>query len=255
MQRLGKNLGRYYGEGLEIERVLREIHSLATGAGWEWETFYDSPAGTLRGYHRPAADPRRNLYISSGIHGDEPSGPLALLQLFRENLWPQHTNLWVSPCLNPSGFRRNTRENEDGIDLNRDYRSLETPVVRAHIAWLLKQPRFDLTLLLHEDWEATGFYTYELNPEKRFSFAEPVVEAIRAICPIEPGPLVDNFECRDGIIRPIFNPEDRPQWAEALWLIVNKASQSYTLETPSDFPLSFRVQTHVTALRRIFGLL
>ncbi len=98
------------------------------------------------------------VYISTGIHGDEPAGPLAALQLLQEDCWPKDAALWMCPCLNPTGFPLNRRENAQGIDLNRDYRHLETAEVQAHTSWLQRQPAFDLTLCLHEDWESRGFY-------------------------------------------------------------------------------------------------
>jgi protein MpaA len=251
MQRLGKNQGRYHGEQIDIDAVQRETHELALAGGWSGETFLDLPRITLRGYHRPHPGAARNIYVGTGIHGDEPSGPLAIIELLRQNLWPK-ANLWLVPCVNPTGFRRNTRENDQGIDLNRDYRSLATPEISAHARWLQQQPPFDLSLLLHEDWEANGFYVYELNPENHPSLAEPIIEAVRALCPIETAEVVDTFTCKDGIIRPLVNPEERPQWAEAIYLIANKSRQSYTLETPSDFPLRFRVQAHLAGVNGAF---
>ncbi len=111
------------------------------------------------------------------MHGDEPAGPLAVLRLLQEDDWPGDAAIWLCPCLNPTGFPLNRRENASGIDLNRDYRHLQSAEVRAHVAWLERQPRFDLALCLHEDWESNGFYLYELNPENRPSFAEKILEA------------------------------------------------------------------------------
>jgi murein peptide amidase A len=247
MERLGKNHGRYHGETIDIDRLQRDVHEAALVRGWEGETFLKEADFELRGYRRLRRGAARNVYISTGIHGDEPSGPLALLQLIEEDSWPE-VNLWAVPCVNPTGFWLNTRENANGVDLNRDYRHSKTAEVRGHIDWLNKQPAFDLTLILHEDWESNGFYVYELNPGERRSLAEEIVEAVRAVCPIETAELVDNWECRAGIIRPQVNPIERPQWAEAVWLSVNKTAQGYTLETPSDFPLEARVRAHVTAV-------
>jgi murein peptide amidase A len=251
MQRLGKNQGRYHGEAIDIDAVQSEIDQSALATGWSAETFLDLPQIRLRSYHRSFPGAKTNLYIATGIHGDEPSGPLAAVELLKENAWP-NVNLWLVPCTNPTGFRLNIRENHQGIDLNRDYRSLVTHEIKAHAAWLQRQPRFDLALLLHEDWEANGFYVYELNPHGRPSLAEPMINAVRQLCPIETAELVDNFTCRGGIIRPAVIPEERPLWAEAIYLIAHKSEQSYTLETPSDFPLRFRVQAHVTAVHEVF---
>jgi murein peptide amidase A len=245
--KLGKNVGRYYGESIPIDEVQAEIHEAALRHGWSYDTFHRTERATLRGYRRSPSSSAFNLYISTGVHGDEPSGPLAILRMLRENAWPE-ANLWLMPCLNPDGFRLNTRENGSGTDLNRDYRDPKTPEVRAHIQWLEQQPAFDLSILLHEDWEANGFYVYELNPENRVSIAEQIVEAVRALCPIESANRVDDWECVGGIIRPQVRPEDRPLWAEALYLGIHKSALNYTLETPSDFPLPFRVGVHIHAL-------
>ncbi|HEV8543243.1 MAG TPA: M14 family metallocarboxypeptidase [Verrucomicrobiae bacterium] len=248
MERLGKNKGRYHGETIDIDALLRELHLAAKATGWEDDIFLDAPETTLRAYRRSTPGSERNLYLSTGIHGDEPSGPKTMLRLFEENRWPK-VSLWVVPCLNPTGFRLNTRANKQGIDLNRDYRQATTLEVSAHTSWLKRQPPFDLTLVLHEDWEANGFYVYELNPENRPSLAEPIVETVRSLCPIETAELVDNFSCKAGIIRPMVQPEERPQWAEAIYLIVNKSRQSYTLETPSDYPLELRIRAHLRAVQ------
>lgn len=251
MQRLGRNQGRYHGDAIDIDEVQRETHELALARGWQAESFLEHPDIHLRAYRRPCPGSKRNLYVGTGIHGDEPSGPLAILGLLRANEWPE-ANLWLVPCVNPTGFRLNTRENRDGIDLNRNYRQPTTPEIAAHVRWLEGQPKFHLSLLLHEDWEANGFYVYELNPKQRRSLAEPMIEAVRPVCPIEISGRVDDFVCEAGIIRPHINPEDRPQWAEALYLITHKSEQSYTLETPSDYALPVRVEAHTVGLQTAF---
>ena len=81
IQKLGKNVGRYHGERIDIDHVRREVDRLASDRGWQADTFLESPPLTLRAYRRPHASSRKNLYLSTGIHGDEPSGPLAVLRL------------------------------------------------------------------------------------------------------------------------------------------------------------------------------
>ena len=104
------------------------------------------------------------------------------------------------------GFVLNRRENDKGIDLNRQYRHLETAETRAHIAWLERQPQFDLCLCLHEDWESHGFYVYELNPENRPSLAETMIARIAEVCPIDPSEIIEDRPARNGIIRPNLDP-------------------------------------------------
>ena len=125
---------------------------------------------------------------------------------------------------------------------------------RAHIAWLERQPQFDLCLCLHEDWESRGFYIYELNPEKRSSRAETMIARIAEVCPIDPSEIIEDRPARNGIIRPNLDPATRPQWAEAFYLIVNKTRLSYTLEAPSDFPLTTRVNALVAGVNAVFAM-
>src|SRR5688572_29844004 len=88
IQKLGKNVGRYHGETIDIDHVRAEAHRLALRHGWQCDTFLDSGGLTLRAYRRPHPHAKKNLYISTGIHGDEPSGPLAIRRLLEENNWP-----------------------------------------------------------------------------------------------------------------------------------------------------------------------
>jgi protein MpaA len=252
MARLGKNLGGYRGEQIDITSVLDEIKSIAERTGWKHDSFTIPNGAELLAYRRHGQNAQRRLYLSTGIHGDEPSGPCAIQQLLYENLWPEHIDIWLCPCLNLTGFPLNTRESAEGIDLNRDYRHLQAAEIRTHVAWLRQQPEFDLAVCLHEDWEANGFYIYELNPDALPSLAKKIVTKVSEVCPIESAEIVDGWSMSEpGIIRPNVNPDDRPQWPEALFLLTNKTRLTYTLETPSDFPLMTRVRAHMTAVRTI----
>ncbi|HUD47206.1 MAG TPA: M14 family metallocarboxypeptidase [Candidatus Baltobacteraceae bacterium] len=248
MQRSGKNIGGYFGEPIDIQDVLGKIALAAAAKNWERDP-------TFLAYRRGPPSPRIRLYISTGIHGDEPAGPLAALQLLQDDSWPVDAALWMCPCLNPTGFPLNRRENAQGIDLNRDYRHLESAEVRSHVDWLQKQPSFDLTLCMHEDWESNGFYVYEVNPTGRPSLAEKIIEAVAKICPIDPSAEIETWPANAGVIRPHLNPADRPRWAEAFYLITHKCSLSYTFEAPSDFPLATRVSALAAAAKTAVNLL
>jgi murein peptide amidase A len=249
LQRTGKNHGAYLGDTIDIDQVLRNDLEAARRFGWEIDELPVSDRLDLLAFRRAVKAPRRKVYLSTGIHGDEPAGPLAVCQLLRENQWPDETDLWICPCLNPTGFPLNRRENADGVDLNRDYRDRQSAEIRAHIAWLERQPNFDLTLCLHEDWESHGFYVYEINPGHEPSRGERIVRAVSKVCPIDLSPVIEGRPAQGGIIRPDIDPEKRPQWPEAFYLVMNKTRHSYTLEAPSDFPLATRVAALVAAVR------
>jgi predicted deacylase len=251
MQRLGKNAGKYLGEGIDIQRVVGEMIKSADDHGWRSETFLKTDSYHLLAFMRKAARPGKHVYISTGIHGDEPAGPLAMLQLLQENRWPANADIWLCPCLNPTGFPLNTRENAQGIDLNRQYLEPKAEEIRAHIAWLEKQPRFDVSLCLHEDWEAAGFYVYELNPDHRPSLGQAIISRVAEVCPIDMSLMIEGRPAVNGIISPVADPRSRPQWPEAFYLFTNKTRLSYTMEAPSDFQLVTRVAAEVAAVRAV----
>jgi len=211
--------------------------------------------------HRLTA-PLPKLYLSAGIHGDEPAGPLALLELLAEGFFDDRAHWLVCPVLNPLGFVKGTRENPENIDLNRDYLARRSAEVRAHIAWLQRQPPFDLTLCLHEDWESTGFYLYEHNPKHRPSLAPALLDSVRPHMPIEPAHIIDGRPIDEpGILRPEIVAQDRDDWPEQLYLREHyHYDLGYTMETPSSLPLAPRiaaqkalVATAVEGLLKEFG--
>jgi predicted deacylase len=253
VQKLGKNHGGYHGETIDIRAVLRDVETAAQQHGWSSEIFHESDDFKWRALHRKPLStlnhqPSTRLYISAGIHGDEPAGPLAALHLLQENNWPENAEIFLLPCLNPVGLTLNRRENAEGVDLNRDYRNPKSAETRAHIAWLERQPKFDLYVCLHEDWESRGFYLYEQNPDSKPSLAEKMIEAVQKVCPIDLSEDIEGRAAKGGIVRPNILPHERPDWPEAFYLITRKSRQGYTLEAPSDFPLPMRVNALVAGV-------
>ncbi len=257
LRRLGKNSQGYAGETINITAVLNDCVAAAQAHGWTVERIHPTPKLELLALTRPAARattaaPR--VYLSAGIHGDEPAGPLAVRQLLQDNAWPPELSLWLWPCLNPTGLGLNRRENAEGVDLNRQYLQPTAPETLAHIACLQRQPSFDLCLCLHEDWESHGFYLYELNPDQQPSLAEAMIARVAEVCPIDPSELIEGRPAQNGIIRPSVDPRSRPQWPEAFFLLTHKTRLSYTLEAPSDFPLPVRVAALAAAVNAALAL-
>jgi hypothetical protein len=250
MQRLGRNSRGYSGETVDIHAVLHDCVTAGRAHGWAVEEVLPAPKRMLAFTRQPTRATRHTprIYISTGIHGDEPAGPLAVRQLLQENRWPPELAIWLCPCLNPTGFSLNRRENAEGIDLNRQYLGPQAAETVAHIGWLKRQPAFDLCLCLHEDWEAHGFYLYELNPDNQPTLAEAIIARVASVCPIDRSETIEGRPAQNGIIRPNLDPRSRPQWPEAFFLLTYKTRLSYTFEAPSDFPLSTRIAALMTSV-------
>jgi protein MpaA len=91
----------------------------------------------LLGYsvrHRPitaeeigdADSPRRALIVGC-IHGNEPAGMAIAKSLSAATALPE-VDLWIVRDLNPDGVAARTRDNADGVDLNRNFPDHWTPL-------------------------------------------------------------------------------------------------------------------------------
>src|SRR5210317_1801497 len=81
---------------------LPAFSTAADARGFVAATLLDTPAGPLRAWKRAGEGPV--VYLSAGIHGDEPAGPLALLDLMREGFFTPHIDWALCPALNPTGL-------------------------------------------------------------------------------------------------------------------------------------------------------
>ncbi len=221
------------------ERFLKELQSLEIGLFWELS--FLSPSLCYLHYKQPSKFKKVPLlYLSAGIHGDEPAGPRAILQfLQRPDLW-HDLEIYIFPILNPTGFTLGKRENRDGVDLNRDYRMPQTSEVKLHRAFLDAMPELSAAVCLHEDWEASGCYLYHLTDGTDMELGSRVLEAMSRILPVELSALIDGQEAAKGLIQRHENMMDIEDWPEAIYLARSLTKCCFTLETPSSFPLEKR---------------
>lgn len=234
----------------EIRDLATRLQSAGLAQGFRVEPFGEIEGCPLFALTKRTPGPRPRIYVSSGMHGDEPAPPRTLLALLEAGVFDSRANWFLCPLLNPAGLARGTRENANGVDLNRDYKDLRSAEITAHIGWLRRQPNFDLTLCVHEDWESAGYYLYELNPLQRPTLAHAMIAAVAEVCPIETATVIDGREIAEpGIIRPLSDPLLRENWPEAIYLRAQHTALSYTTETPSALPLDQRIAAHSAAIR------
>ena len=192
------------------------------------------------------------LYVSAGIHGDEPGGGEGLILWAERHLpallrRPRSLPLLLLPCLNPWGLVNNRRSDEAGHDLNRLFKRDDLAPL-AELKRLLRGRRFDLALHLHEDYDARGSYLYELH-KLADDWGHGLLAACRRAVPIDPRRRIDGRLFDRGLWLRRRNLRGIPQRPEAVHLYKYHCPRVLTFETPSEFDLARRAQAHVLLLR------
>jgi murein peptide amidase A len=75
---------------------------------------------TIRALEVGEPGARRKALVVGCIHGNEPAG-IAIAERLADQSPPRGVDLWIVPDLNPDGVAANTRQNADGVDLNRNF--------------------------------------------------------------------------------------------------------------------------------------
>jgi hypothetical protein len=199
-----------------------------------------------------------SIALAAGVHGDEPAGPWALLEMIEGTDLDERFAYRVWPCTNPSGFQAGTRESSDGVDVNRTFgRGGQSPEARAIIT-ANRDRKFALSLDLHEDCDAVGFYCYEYGGGNLGYAALSALDD--AGYPIDP--LLETFETAGALDdahckreRGRITADHRTEAAMlgglsySLAIARNAARHALTFETPSSAPWEARVAMHRTAVR------
>lgn len=195
------------------------------------------------------------IALAAGVHGDEPAGPWALLSLAAARELDSHYAYRAWPCTNPSGYAAGTRESADGVDVNRSFgRGGQTPEARAIIT-ANRDRKFALSIDLHEDCEAQGFYCYEYGEGDT---GRAVIEAVaRAGYPIQDlercdlGGPIEQYTLDEGVVRPpaTLEIEAIGGLSYTLSLARHAARRALTFETPLGLPWDERLDIHRIAVK------
>lgn len=193
--------------------------------------------------------------LASGVHGDEPAAPWALLSLVENGDLDARYAYRIWPCTNPTGYAAGTRHSAEGVDINRSFgRGGQTPEARAIIT-ANRDRKFVLSLDLHEDVEADGFYCYEY---RSLTIGREMVSAVRdADLPIQDlaqcdlGAPFEATQLDDGVVRPASEQEIKAirGLSYNLSLARHAAARVLTLESPSRLPWDERIAIHRVAVK------
>lgn len=234
--------------GFDVQSYMEKVDRLMLGAGAVSEVY-----GEVDGFELVGYDLLREgypvVYISTGMHGDEPAGPESLLSLLEGGLLDRRLSFHLCPMLNPTGCAAGTRENAQGLDMNRDYFHKQSSEVRGHVGWLERRDP-ELFISLHEDWESEGFYYYEINlGEDNPARYEYLAEEITGFMPLEEGQVIDEHEVRRrGWIYHDAESDEMECWPEAIYMAKKGCALSFTLESPSALEMSKRVGVQLVAV-------
>jgi protein MpaA len=185
----------------------------------------------------------REVYLSAGVHGDEPAAVWGLLEWASTHDWRgRDLGFVIFPCLNPWGLRRNMRLDYRGRDLNRRFQVLRDPLVAA---WrrMVRRRVPSVAICLHEDYDAEGCYVYERSAGVRV-FSRAALQAADAFIPVDRRRLIEGRAARDGVVRRREDGSDVVGRPEALALWDFGCPLALTFETPSEREFGLRVGAH-----------
>ena len=216
------------------------------------------------------------IYVSAGIHGDEPAGvecAIRLIELLADGeqhnfgTFPLDAYNWlISPCDNPYGYERNIRENAAGLDLNRMFEIPNRCPETTFIAESLQRKRcadtqkplsqntmgrrqaIELALDLHEDSDSDGFYLWERRTSQCFPIGNAVVKNVDGLCAINREPLIENHRNENGVIT-LLNKVTTKGWARGRYLAEQVNTRCLILETPTQLDWETRIAAHMIAVQ------
>jgi len=244
-----QHCAHHYGE------LIKRWRAIAGSMGTRLRRFATASGEPLYYLKTPALQPTGGIYVSAGIHGDEPAATEALItwaEIHRRKL--PRLPIVFFPCLNPWGLRRNIRLDEAGLDLNRAFH-LPHPVIDG-LKKVIGELQFELSVMLHEDYDAQGYYLYEIQRVTPY-WGENLLAAAGRHIPIDPRRKIEGTNAASGLIRRRYNRKRfaRIGFPEAIWLHEFHSRRTFTVEAPSEFGLDQRVRAHMAVLDECLRLL
>jgi murein peptide amidase A len=199
-----------------------------------------------------AAKGEAAVYLSAGVHGDEPAGAWALLEWAEQQVAVLRTGAFLLvPCFNPEGFISNTRTTGQGVDMNRYFDDETAPLMIAWRAWVTSR-KLALAACLHEDYDALGCYVYELSG-RRACVSERLLRTCAKLMKRDPRSDIDGSAARRGIIHRRRLPR-HVKGPEAIVLRTLGCPLTLTFETASECDITTRVATHQAFLQEAVTL-
>lgn len=239
----------------DYQNLIRRWRRLVAVAGIKMSPIASADGFRIYAIISPALQRTGGIYLSAGIHGDEPASTEGLLKWAESHPDEiRHLPILILPCLNPWGLSQNRRSDASGNDLNRLFHN-EKHATTAAVRKLAEPYHFRAGLMLHEDYDGEGVYLYEHR--HAFPIGESLLSAAEEWIPLDPRKKIDGRSAKNGLLRPRLSPAvfKKIGHPEAIWLHLKGCERSITFETPSEFALERRVSAHVAVIERLLELL
>lgn len=234
----------------DYRHLVARWRAVAKAAGMQMKQFATASGMPLYFLKSKKLGEVGGIYISTGIHGDEPGATEGLLAWAEKNVRRLAALPCILfPCLNPWGLTNNRRIDEEGRDLNRFFHHDDLPMVAA-LKKIVAPYRFAVSLMLHEDYDGHGIYIYETERARPF-WAEKLLAAGRRAIPLDRREKIDGRKTSlPGIVRRKIKPVTFADigFPEAIYFHLEKSERTFTIETPSEFALDQRVAAHVAVI-------
>jgi hypothetical protein len=241
----------HYGQVHDYKLLIKNWRALVRKNGWKIKKIAESADMPIYEVFSGKEDSGNLVYISAGIHGDEPASVWALYSWF-EMQSESHDELsfMIFPCLNPFGLINNIRFDSDGDDLNRSWGSTEKSLI-SQIIERTKPFSFSMAINLHEDYDANGIYLYEsLDGKMRDDLALQILTSGSKYIPVDSRKKIEGRWSKNGIIRPSPSSLPKEGLPEAAFLQRGKAKRTLVLETPSEYDLRQRIKAQVAMIQK-----
>ncbi len=240
-------LGRHRAH--DYPHLIERWRAVAQRAGLVMRRFATGPELNLYSVRTKRLPRDGAIFISAGIHGDEPAGTEALITWAEKSTRLLRSRpFFLVPCINPWGLVNNCRTDSRRRDLNRSFQDDSIPEIAA-LKRAIGRRRFALGLTLHEDYDAQGIYIYELQGAVPY-WGEALLDSARPHIPPDPRPIIEGREAVNGLVRreldmSLFKDIGLP---EAVYLHLQACPRVFTIETPSEYSLDRRVHAHIAVI-------
>lgn len=193
---------------------------------------------------------RGAVVFVGGVHGDETSGPWAILK-FLERYRPRsgHPKIILLPVVNPWGFEHGKRWNGSRVNLNRHFLDTRPPLEAACARESLRGEKVAFVATLHEDDVKNGVYLYRYSRRKESGeIYERILAAMARHIPVCRDTRLYGEPMKNGIV---WSPKSVGALEE--WCLKQGVPRSVCLEVPDSVSRERRVRAFTSAMEEIIS--